>query len=114
MKALRVTVDGETRATASVSEGTVGFVLSAGHHPDGEERPTYLSLGGLDDHSRLRWLDIKGLQVGCRIQLEILECDEVDEPQRIRVQPARMVQTEREQYERAKETYFKLKHKFED
>ena len=113
MKALRVTIDDDTRTTADISQGTVGFVLSAGHHPDGEERPTYLSLGGLEDHNRLRWLDIHGLEIGTRIQLEILDCDDVDEPERLPVDPERLDRNDREQYEMAKETYFRLKDKFE-
>jgi len=114
MKALRVTIDDATRATADISQGTVGFVLSAGHHPDGEERPVYLSLSGLDDHNRLRWLDVHGLETGTRIQLEFLDCDVVDEPKRLPVDPERLGRNDREQYEIAKETYFKLKDKFED
>ena len=113
MKTLRVTIDGDTRTTASISEGTVAFMLSAGHHPDGEERPTYLKLGGQDDKNRLRWLDIDDLQVGTCIQLEILECDDVDDPDRLPIEPDRMEQNDREQYEWAKEIYFKLKNKFE-
>ena len=96
MKALRVTIDGNARTTADISRGTVGFVLSAGHHPGGEERPTYLSLAGLDDHNRLRWLDIHGLKTGTCIKLELVDSDDVDEPQRLPVDPERVDRNDRD------------------
>jgi hypothetical protein len=83
-----------------------------------DEPPTlFFSVGGLtcrlnapDEH--LCWTDDESLKIGDKVEVEVVEADEADEPI-IRNPAENDEERERLRYEHAKLTYFSLRSKFE-
>jgi hypothetical protein len=127
MIALRVTLNGRLICTAGAEDLAVlnTIVTAAGNlgvltkRQRDEPPDLYLSIGGLtgriessDEH--LRWTEQQPLSVGDRIEVEILDTENVDAPTQARPMDAeRQKQKEREHYEYAREVYLRLRHKYE-
>ena len=82
-----------------------------------EPPDVYLSVGGLtsrlegpDEH--LRWAQQQPLKFGDKIEVEVVETHEVDDPT-ARIKAEREEEREKLRYEHAKEIYLNLRSKFE-
>jgi hypothetical protein len=125
MIALRVKLNGTLLCVAGADDFSVlnTIVNAVGNlgsrtkkHRD-EPPDVYLSVGGLtsrlegpDEH--LRWAEQQPLQMGDKVEVEIIETSNVDEPT-ARKKAEREDEREKLRYENAKETYLNLRSKFE-
>lgn len=83
-----------------------------------QEANLFLSVGGLtsrheaaDEH--LRWLEHTPLAIGDSITITLLECDETDAPAIRKKSDPQAREKERLEYQRARQTYLRLKDKYE-
>lgn len=125
MIALRVKLNGSLLCVAGADDlsvlntivNAVGNLGSKTKKPRKEPPDLYLSVGGLtsrlegpDEH--LLWTEQQPLQMGDKIEVEIIESTDVDEPT-ARKKAEGEEEREKLRYEHAKETYLKLRSKFE-
>jgi hypothetical protein len=125
MIALRVRLNGTLLFVAGADDlavlntivNAVGNLGSKTKKHRDEPPDVYLSVGGLtsrlegpDEH--LRWTEQRPLQMGDKVEVEIIETSDVDEPT-ARKKAEREEEREKLRYENAKETYLNLRSKFE-
>jgi hypothetical protein len=125
MIALRVKLNGTLLCVAGADDLSVlnAIVNAVGNlgidTKKRRDEPTdiYLSVGGLTsrlegDDEHLRWAEQQPLAIGDKIEVEVLEINIVDEPT-ARKPAEREDEREKLRYEHAKETYLRLRSKFE-
>ena len=125
MIALRVSLNGKQVCVAGAEDlavlnaivNAVGNLGAKTKRTRDEPLNVYLHVGGLTARAEgadahVRWAEELPLEMGDRIEVEVLETEEVDAPGEIR--PAESPEErERFRFEHAKETYFALRAKFE-
>ncbi len=133
MIALRVILNGKPVCTAGAEDlavlssmvtagGPLGGPLGAltkKQREEAEPPHVHLNVGGLtgrregaDEH--LRWAEQHPLQIGDRVEIEVLDTAEVDAPAETKPMDTEShAERERKQFEYSREVYLSLRHKYE-